>query len=65
MPEPVELCVRRRQRRWMAVPQRHDGDSPAEVEVVATVGVPDAAAVATNKGQIGARVCREQALEPL
>ena len=57
-------ALRGRERSGMAVAERHDGDPAAEVEVLTPVGVPDAAAVAAHDREIGARVRRQEPLEP-
>jgi hypothetical protein len=49
----------------VAVTERDDRDPTSEVEVLAAVGVPDAAAIATNEGEIGAGICRQKALDSL
>ena len=64
VPEPVELRVRGRERCRMAVPERNDGDAPAEVEVLTAAGVPDMAAVALHDRQVGTRVGLQDPLEP-
>ena len=59
MPEAVELRVRRRRDGGMTVAEPDDGDPGAEVEVRAALVVPDAAALAADDGQVGARVGRQ------
>ena len=65
VPEALELRLSRGERGGMAVTERHDGDPASEVEVLATLGVPDAAPLATDDGQVGARVRGQEPLEPL
>jgi hypothetical protein len=63
MPEAVELRVRGRKRSRMAVPERHDCDTSTEVEVLAPVVVPDAAAVAVDDRHVGSRIRWQEPVE--
>ena len=65
MPEAVELRLGCGQRGGVAVAERYDGDPASEVEVLATLGVPDAAALTADDRQVGVCVCRQVPLEPL
>ena len=48
MPQPVELRVRRGERRGVAVAEPDDGDAGEEVEVALAVGVDEPGAVAST-----------------
>ena len=65
VPEALELRLRRRERRRMAVPERDDRDPAAEVQVLAPVRVPDAAPVAAHDREVGPRIRRQEPLEPV
>ena len=64
VPEAVELRVRSRERRRMTVTERDDGNPASEVQVLASICVPDAAPVAANDRQVCTRVRRKEPLEP-
>ena len=49
VPEPFELLLRGRQRRGVAVTEPDDGDSAAEVEILAPFVVPDARTLAARR----------------
>src|SRR4029079_15027142 len=59
VPEPVELRVRRLRDGGMTVSEPDDRDPGAEVEIRAALVVPDAAPLAADDGQVGARVGRQ------
>ena len=54
--------MRRRERRGRAVAETDDGDSGAEVEVLAPRVVPHPAALAADDRDVGARVGRQHHL---
>ncbi len=60
VPEPVELRVRGRERRRMAVPERDDGDAGGEVEIAAPVGPGEPDAVALDEADLRLGVRRQQ-----
>ncbi len=60
MPEPVELSVRCRQRRRMAVAEPDDGDAGEEIEVALPVGVDQPGAVAFDERDVEPRVGRQE-----
>ena len=60
MPEPVELCMRGRQRGRMPVAERHDRDPGGEVEILAAVGIGKARAEPVDEGNPARRIRRQQ-----
>ncbi len=64
VPEAVELRVRSRERRRMAVPERDDGNPASEVQVLPSSASQTRQPVAANDRQVRARIGREEPLEP-
>ena len=60
MPEPVELGVRRGERRRVTVAERHDGDAGREVEVLTALTVVEAAAEPVDERDAGGGIGREE-----
>ena len=59
VPEPVELRVRGRERRGVAVSEPDDGDAGEQVEVALAVGVDEPRAVARGERDVEPRVGRQ------
>ena len=65
MPEPFELPTRGLQRRGVAVTEPDDRDPAAEVEILASLVVPDAGALSAHDRDICSRVGRKEPVDPL